>query len=178
MVEYRRQLREAEEAAKSAESRYCSAATTLELHSSLLSSSSVIKWCAGPCLAWHEQTLAHLEMLDALLLDPGPPLPWQTAFVLSCWQCRYRALVREADGHKAQGADAANAARRYTGEYQEQMKEAKLHGDRHKELWREAEMYALLACTLVQPCMPAASAASGAASAWTASCGMLVYRAS
>lgn len=55
-------------------------------------------------------------------------------------EARYRALVREADGHKAQGAEAANAAQRYTGEYQEQMKEAKLHGDRHKELWREAEM--------------------------------------
>ena len=50
--------------------------------------------------------------------------------------------MRDADSHKAHAAEAATAAKRYAGEYQNQMKEAQIHGDRHKELWREAEMYA------------------------------------
>ena len=50
--------------------------------------------------------------------------------------------MRDADAHKAHAAEAATAAKRYAGEYQTQMKEAQVHGDRHKELWREAEMYA------------------------------------
>ena len=75
------------------------------------------------------------------LLTPGP--------------CRYRALVRDADAHKSQAAEAATAAKRYAGEYQTQMKEAQIHGDRHKELWREAEMYApspvLSGCSHIAP---------------------------
>ena len=65
--------------------------------------------------------------------------------------------MRDADAHKAQAADAATAAKRYAGEYQTQMKEAQIHGDRHKELWREAEMYApspVSICNHIPPIMP------------------------
>ena len=52
---------------------------------------------------------------------------------------RYKQLVSKADREAQEAADAAKVAKRYGGQYQKELAEAELHGDKHAALWREAQ---------------------------------------
>lgn len=65
---------------------------------------------------------------------------------------RFKNLLKQADREGFAATQDAQAVKRHAEEYQTALREAELHGDRHEQLWHEAQECAP-SCQ-AQPCVP------------------------
>ena len=80
--------------------------------------------------------------------------------MLEFLRARFKDLLKRADQEGAAAAQDAHKVKKHAEEYQTALKEAELHGDRHEQLWHEAQECALI-CVHCEPgCMQLSSTGS------------------